>query len=304
MRLRPWALLSVVLAGTLVTRAEGPRQAPATTDDEKSLRASIAAFALAFNKGDSKALAALFTDDGEALDAEGNAIQGRANLEQHYAGRLAANPGDRLETTLGSISFLAPGVARETGATRVVPANGDPAESGRYSAIHVKRDGAWLIASVREIPSLELGSHEHLKELEWLVGDWVEETDQAVVLTSVAWVDDKNYLLRTFDVRVKGKPALTGSQRIGWDPLTKQIKSWVFDSRGSYGDGLWTRSGNQWLVKASGVRADGRTTSATQILTYVNHDTMRWKSIDRTVGDQISEDIDEIVMVRRPPQPR
>ena len=51
---------------------------------------------------------------------------------------------------------------------------------------------------------------------------------------------------------------MTVTQRIGWDPLTKQIKSWVFDSEGGYGDGLWTRKGNQWVIKSTGVLPDGR----------------------------------------------
>jgi hypothetical protein len=161
-----------------------------------------------------------------------------------------------------------------------------------------------LIASLRETPEQQVSHHEHLKELEWLVGDWVEETDEAVVLTSVAWSENGNFLVRTFDVRVQGKPAVTGSQRIGWDPLTKQIKSWVFDSEGGYGDGLWMRNGNHWVIKTTGVRPEGRTTTATQVLTYVNKDTLRWKSIDRTLGAEIRHDIDEIVMVKKPPKPQ
>ena len=60
---------------------------------------------------------------------------------------------------------------------------------------------------------------------------------------------------------------MTVNQRIGWDPLTKQIKSWVFDSEGGYGDALWTRKGNQWVIKSTGVLPDGRTASATHVLT-------------------------------------
>ena len=124
------------------------------------------------------------------------------------------------------------------------------------------------------------------------------------VLSSFGWADHKNFLIRSFEVRVTGKPALTGTQRIGWDPLTKQIKSWVFDSQGGYGDGLWMRRGNQWVIKATGVRPDGRTATATQVLTYLNNETLRWKSIDRTLGSEIRDDVDEIIMVRKPPRPR
>ena len=41
-----------------------------------------------------------------------------------------------------------------------------------------------------------------------------------------------------FVIHVQGKPVMNVTQRIGWDPLTKQIKSWVFDSDGGYGDAL------------------------------------------------------------------
>ena len=46
----------------------------------------------------------------------------------------------------------------------------------------------WLVASIRELPDKDLSHHERLKELEWLVGDWVEETEDAVVATSVRLV--------------------------------------------------------------------------------------------------------------------
>jgi len=274
------------------------------SEDEKAVRAALAGFSEAFRKGDAKAIASLFTEDGEAVDAEGGTIQGREAIGEHYAARFATGPGEKMEATIETIKFLAPGVARETGVTQHTPSGGDTPTTRRYTAIHVKQGGNWLLASVREILDKELSHHERLKELEWLIGDWVEESADAVVTTSFAWADNQNFLVRSFDVRVKGKPALTGTQRIGWDPLTKQIKSWVFDSRGGYGEGLWMRSGNQWVIKASGVRPDGRTATATQVLTFVDKDTMRWKSIDRTLGEEVVQEIDEIAMVRKPPEPK
>jgi uncharacterized protein (TIGR02246 family) len=306
------ALVVVALAAGSLCGAGDPQEArrdgvgaaaAGRADDERAVRRAIDAFAEAFHKGDARAIASLFTEEGEAIDGEGGTIQGRAALEEHYGARLSGSPGDRLENDVEAISFLAPGVARVTGRTRLRPSDGSAPSDSRYAAIYVQRDGQWLLASVREIAEKELSPHDHLTELEWLVGDWVEETEEAVVNTTVSWTDNGNFLLRTFDVRVKGKPALTGTQRIGWDPLTRQFKSWVFDGNGGYGEGLWTRRGNQWVIKASGVRPDGRLATATQVLTHVNEDTLRWKSIDRTLGGEVSEDIDEVVMVRKPPQP-
>jgi uncharacterized protein (TIGR02246 family) len=310
--------LGISLALCARALADDPRQAPgreagrvlsslqttARSEDEQAVRASIDAFVQAYQKGDASAIAALFTEDGEAVAPDEETIQGRQALAEHYGSLFSENPGDKLETTIEAIKILAPGVAREMGRTQITPSDGGTPVTSRYTAIHVKRDGKWYIASIRQLPDAELTPADHLKELEWLVGDWVEETPEAVVVTSIAWADNKNFLVRSYDVRVKGRAAITGTQRIGWDPLTKQFKSWVFDDRGGYGEGLWTRRGNQWIVKATGVRADGRTTSATQVLTYVNQDTLRWKSIDRTLGADISLDIDEVTMVRKPPQPK
>lgn len=275
----------------------------ATRPEERVIRQAIDEFAQAFARGDARAIAGLFTEEGEAVDPDGATIKGRAAIEDHFAQRLGGAPGDRLEATVEAVSFLAPDVARVTGRTRLRPSDGSVPLGGRFTSIYIQRDGRWLLAVAREVPDKDLTPHDHLMELEWLVGDWVEESDEAVVNTTVAWTDGGSFLLRSFDVRVKGKPALTGTQRIGWDPLTRQIKSWVFDGNGGYGEGLWMRQGDQWVIKAIGVRPDGRVATATQVLTYVNKDALRWRSIDRTLGGEISRDIDEVVMVRKPPQP-
>ena len=111
-------------------------------------------------------------------------------------------------------------------------------------------------------------------------------------------------MLRDFTIQITGKPALRGTQRIGWNPLTRQITSWVFDSDGGHGVGRWSHDGDRWLVKASGVLHDGRTATVTQVYTVVNPHLVRWKSVDRTVGDQVEPDSPELVMVRKPPLPR
>jgi hypothetical protein len=91
---------------------------------------------------------------------------------------------------------------------------------------------------------------------------------------------------------------------IGWDPQAQQIKSWVFDSEGGHGEGLWTRTtDNQWVVKASGVLHDGRTTSATHVHTVLNKDAVKTNSTDRIIGGEVAPDILDVVMVRKPPRP-
>ena len=91
-----------------------------------------------------------------------------------------------------------------------------------------------------------------------MLGEWVNESDDGVVLTSCKWSDDGNFLLREFDVKVEGRIALSGTQRIGWDAQREQFRMWVFDDRGGFAEGLMSRDGDRWIIKASGVRSDGQ----------------------------------------------
>ena len=86
-------------------------------------------------------------------------------------------------------------------------------------------------------------------------------------------------LNREFAVRVNGRVAMTVNQRIGWDPAGGQIKSWEFDSEGGPGEGLWARLGDQWIVKATGVLQNGRTATATHIITRGDPSTCRWRTV-------------------------
>jgi hypothetical protein len=70
-----------------------------------------------------------------------------------------------------------------------------------------------------------------------------------------------------------------------------------------HGEGLWTRSGDLWIIKSTGVRPDGLTTSATQTLVRLGKDRLLWSSTARTLGAETRDDLHEIMMVRKPPQP-
>ena len=130
--------------------------------------------------------------------------------------------------------------------------------TNRYSVIYARQGGRWLHARIRDEPPEEDSPHEQLRELEWMLGEWVNESDDGVVFTTCKWSDDGNFLLREFDVKVEGRIALSGTQRIGWDAQRKQFRMWVFDDRGGFAEGLLSRDGDRWVIKA---RASGRTDS-------------------------------------------
>ncbi len=294
--------------------AEQPQVAVAMRDpDEQALRALVTEFTKAFNAGDVKAVSALFTTDARLITMDGRTVNGRAAIEQLFASSFEQYPGQTIEVKTESVRFLGADSAIEEGTTTITspPPAGEQrgsSETTRYSAAYVKRDGKWLQDSIRDYPSansaVELTAHEHLEELAWLVGEWVDESDAAEVHTTCRWSENQSFLLRSFQVRIRGRAALSGTQRIGWDPRLKQVRSWVFDSDGGFSEGFWSRDGERWVIKTAGVLKDGRTASATNILTRVNKDTMKWASEDRTFGADVLADAEEITLVREPPKPR
>ncbi len=155
------------------TAAAGAPVAAPPSADEKAIRAFDDELARAYNRGDSKALGAMFTEDAETTEADGERFQGRALIERRFAETFAASPGVTIAIEPESIRFLGPDVAREEGQTVINP----PKEARLvrpYTAMLVKRGGRWLLSSVREESDEMVGPHERLKELEWMVGDWVE----------------------------------------------------------------------------------------------------------------------------------
>ena len=216
-------------------------------------------------------------------------------------------PGVKLESNVEEIRFLTPDVAQVEGQSRLSSGTGDAHEFTRFSALSLLQDGKWRLAEIREYaaPAADITPYDRLRELEWMVGDWIDESDENKISSSIRWADNQSFLIRTYSIEIQGEKASSGTMFIGWDPQTAQIKSWVFSSEGGHGEGLWTRSAdNQWIVKAQGTRHDGQPNSATQIHTILNKDVVKTSSIDRIIGGQLAPDIADVVMVRQPPRPQ
>ncbi|WP_435011908.1 YybH family protein (plasmid) [Tundrisphaera lichenicola] len=272
-------------------------------DDEKAIKVLLDAFTKAFNVGDATAAADTYAETAIVVDEQGERTEGRAAIGDHYARSFADNPGSKISIQVEALRFLGPETAIEVGRTTITPAadTGAP-EVTRFTAVYVKNDNRWLQSAVRDEVAHDVAPHERLKDLEWLVGDWVNESQDAVVTTTCKWSKGGNFIDREFSVQTKGQPVLSGTQRIGWDPLKKQFKSWIFDSEGGHGEGFWTRDGNQWVIKVDGVRQDGQPASATNIITRLGKDRLGWQSTERTLGGALIPGVEEFVVVRTPPE--
>ena len=166
--------------------AKAPAEPKADPDAElAAIRAQSEAFVAAFNGQDAKALAALWTKNGEYLDESGRRLNGREEIEKGYAEFFANNPGVKIQVTLDAVNLLSPTTAVEDGHAVALRTETSPPSLSRYTVIHVKVDGNWLMASVRDTNIETPAPDSSSKDLEWLIGTWVTE-DHGVKVESVS----------------------------------------------------------------------------------------------------------------------
>ena len=134
-----------------------------------------------------------------------------------------------------------------------------------------------------------------------MLGDWVAEGPQATAEVSCTWGPDKKYILRQLKVEPKGEAPISATQWIGWDPIHERIHSFVYDSRGGYGEGVWSKDGDAWVVTTTGVLPDGKRTSATNFYSRIDDNTAIWESVDDEVDGRPSPDI-RFRAMRKPAQ--
>jgi uncharacterized protein (TIGR02246 family) len=78
------------------------------------------------------------------------ALSGRPAIEKDFANLFTENKGLKLRIEVASLKFPTPDTAVEDGTTAVLAPDGTAPSRARYSNFLVKKDGQWLLASVRE----------------------------------------------------------------------------------------------------------------------------------------------------------
>ena len=147
----------------------------------------------------------------------------------------------------------------------------------------------------REAPPLS--AYAQLEALEWLVGTWQDKIGNQTVQSKFNWAGDKNFLVRT--INVQGNETSTdGWEIIGWDPVRQQIRSWIFDSNGGFGESSWVNNGEDWLIRASNVLPDGGRSTAENVLTKVDDNKFTWESQNRTLNGEPQPSLDKIEVQR------
>ena len=270
--------------------------------DEAAIRANAEKFVEAYNRRDSKSMAAMWSPEAVYMDpTTGEGVVGREAIAKQFDYAFAGADDAKLAVTVDSIDFVSPNVAIEKGIAEVTYKDFDP-EKTDYTAVHIKRDGQWFIDRVSEVeaPAPPPSNYEHLKELEWMVGSWIDEDEHATIQTDCEWTKNRNFLTRSFAVVAGDQIDMSGMQIIGWDPIAKQIRSWVFDSDGTFAEGTWTRKDNRWLIQQSGTLPEGKKSSALNIITYVDDASCTWQSVNRELDGEMLPNVEEVLIVRKP----
>lgn len=288
------ALACAVGWGSLAVQA-----AENDAEQKAAIKKTAEEFVAAYQKGDAKALAEFWTPDGDIVDEDGSIVKGRKAIEESFAELFASQKGLKLRIDVASLRFPTADLAIEDGTTAVLSPDGTAPRRNRYTNLLVKKDGKWLLSSVREAAYAEPSNFEFLRGLDWMVGDWVDETDKVPAgHVSFEWAPGRNFLVATRTADFKDVIQDNGVQWIGWDPVAKQIRSWSFEADGGFGQSVWSKDGGKWIIKTTATVADGSKVTGTIIVTPVNADMVTWQFKDRTVNEKSVPDTKEIKMKR------
>ena len=256
-------------------------------------------YARAFNRHDAVALAAHWSPTAENLDLDtGEITRGRAAMRDLFTALFATDPSGRLDLDIEAIRLVNADVAVVDALLAVsfaAPAAEQTPSRRRLSAVVVRRDDHWQIDSVREatidqVPATLKTARDRraarpLEELAFLVGTWEGRCAAATVVTRCTWAADGAFLFRTHLVTADRTPApppagdrgIPGllvpgssgtrevSEIIAFDAHADRIRSWLFTSHGRFAEGVWSRSGDRWVVEVEGKGADVGTQARMQL---------------------------------------
>jgi uncharacterized protein (TIGR02246 family) len=255
-------------------KAEGPEAA--------AVRETNRSYAEAFGRADAKAIAALWTEDGEYNGLDIEPIRGRAALQAAYAQFFKDNPKATLQGRVETVRLLGPRAAVQEGTLLSrLPGEKEHGET-RFSAFLVLEEGGWRFASVREwLP--ETVEHVSLEDIAWLAGDWVGKGKNGEARLTYTLDENKSFLRCRYSVTREGTVVRSGTQVIGKDP-NGGLRSWQFEADGGFGEWTWSRDGSRWVIEGAGTLPDGAEETASHLLVPLDKNTFTWQLLERSTS--------------------
>jgi uncharacterized protein (TIGR02246 family) len=251
----------------------------------EALAANAQAYVDAHNEGNPEGIAKLFIPEGEIILSSGEIVSGRDEIQQFYTDLFSGEKRPRAALEAGTVRFITPKLAIEDGTLHVTRPTGEVI-SHHYTSTQMQQDdGTWLTASIRDEIDDVVPASEKLRPLEWLIGDWVIEKNGLRTLLSYRWSDIGPFIDGKAVTEMAGEESTSSTHRIGWDNNHDNYISWAFDSLGGHIVSHWTENDSGWLIRATGITADGEVNHSTQTIEpdsskqYYN-----WTTRDQTIA--------------------
>jgi uncharacterized protein (TIGR02246 family) len=137
----------------------GVAQAPKTGGgDEAAIRRVLQDYDAARTRADVKAVAALFTEDGDQLTSASEWRRGRAQVEKGTAQSLTTSyKGGKYVTNVETVRMLGPGIALAEAAFEIANIAGG-SRKGHTTFVLVKSGDRWQIALARSMVPTPAGA--------------------------------------------------------------------------------------------------------------------------------------------------
>lgn len=263
---------------TLVISETDPSPAATTADLEDELvaaevRGMLLEYLRAFRSRDAAAVAACWSEsaDNRSLDS-GEETHGREQVEQVFQTLFEEDSSAEIDLDIQEIRPLGGSVAVVDGISQLSFSTGD-ATASRFSAIVMKKDGRWMLESVREaateLPETSRGYA--IRRVGEFAGRWESVTGRQDVSTHAFWTAGGGFLVRSHTMQ-----AATGDREIteiiGWDPVRQGIRSWSFTSDGGFAEGSWTLDDDHFDVMLDGTTAEGEIVTGRLTITRLGPD--------------------------------
>jgi uncharacterized protein (TIGR02246 family) len=145
--------IALIMAVTASVAVAG--KATAASKDEDAIKARVAEFIALFNKGDAKAVAAFWTEDGSLVNPAGVTGKGPAQIEKVIAGDLATILKDtKMEMTV--VGFRAVGkdaawveLEHTVSGAKAPDGKALPTMTFHVPCLYVKKGKTWMVAEAR-----------------------------------------------------------------------------------------------------------------------------------------------------------
>ncbi len=270
------------------------------TDEKTKVTERLKQFTDAVNTGTGD-LSEFWTEDGQLINpVTGEVVNGDQAIAKYLQSKVLELKGKKVTFEIHDFVFPDPNSAVVKGVLKIYDNNNLVDQRARRVELLKEDDGKWYLYTVSEINVEPAPSaYEHLKGLEWMLGNWKDEDDHVTIEFSTRWDKFKNFLIQKFTMKVYGLEAMEGIQIIGWNPIDKKIHSWVYDSDGGFGTGVWEQKGNsEWEATLNYVLSEGKWASSKNIYKKIDDKSYSYTSIDRKVEGQSLPNVESVTVVK------